>query len=324
MTIHNDFPLSEILWYEVGPKARYLLECTNKCDVLDAMAFLERNHITRFFLLGRGSNLIFSESYFDGVVIHLSRPQRMKPDIIQKENGIVDAFSGEDLDEVIQFAFANNLTGLEWAGGLPGTVGAAVRGNVGAFGKEIKDNFSSCEVLELEGTSFVTSKLTKDMLQFSYRNSLIKQKKNLLVLSTTFQLTDGDSDALRYAQIVYNDNITYRKAHHPLEYPTCGSIFKNITDKVQVEKIISVWPDISELVDSKWFGKVSMGYVIKRLGFSGYQVGQMQISEKHCNFIVNLGEAKAQEVLTIISEIKQKMSETFDFIPEVEVEIVNE
>jgi UDP-N-acetylmuramate dehydrogenase len=120
------------------------------------------------------------------------------------------------------------------------------------------------------------------------------------------------------------NNINYRKEHHPIEYPTCGSVFKNITDANQIQKILAIWPDIKESMDTKWHGKISMGYVVKRLGFSKYRVGNMQVSEKHANFIVNLGNAKASDVLTIIKEIQNKVQETFGFIPEVEVEIVSD
>jgi UDP-N-acetylmuramate dehydrogenase len=99
-------------------------------------------------------------------------------------------------------------------------------------------------------------------------------------------------------------------------------VFKNIKKTDDVAKVVDVWPDIRPLVKEKWHGKVSMGYIINRLGFSGYTIGSARVSEKHANFINNLGSATAEDVLTIIKRIQEMVSETFAIIPEVEVEIV--
>jgi UDP-N-acetylmuramate dehydrogenase len=100
-------------------------------------------------------------------------------------------------------------------------------------------------------------------------------------------------------------------------------VFKNIREKDQIAKILEVWPEIRDDVEKKWYGKVSMGYIIKRLGFSGKQIGGAQIAEKHCNYILNIGGAKAADVVGLIREIQEKVHETFGFTPEVEAEIVS-
>lgn len=320
MTVHRDFPLSNVLWYKVGGKAKHFIQAENKEDILQALDFVEKNPSPRLFICGLGSNLIFSDEYFDGTVIQISSSD--KKSFFLRGEGVVEVFAGESLDDLISFSFSNNLTGLEWAGGLPGTVGAGIRGNVGAFGGEIKDNVVSAEVVELHGNVFDVRLLKGDEFNFSYRNSIIKEKKNLIVLSAQFKLHPGNPISLLASREIYDKNITYRKTHHPLEYPTCGSVFKNIVDKKQVENILSVWPDIQETVDSRWHGKVSMGYIIKRLGFSEFKVGNMQVSPKHANFITNLGDAKATDATAIITTIQEKVSEIFGFSPEVEVEIV--
>ncbi len=127
---------------------------------------------------------------------------------------------------------------------------------------------------------------------------------------------------LRFVQ-PYNNNIEYRRIRHPLEYPNCGSVFKNIAIPEHVEKVLDVFPDLEEKIKRDWHGKVSMGYLIKRLDMSGYRVGNAMVSQKHCNFIVNLGGARSTDVLSIIKVIQEKFLETFDFVPEVEVEIVD-
>jgi UDP-N-acetylmuramate dehydrogenase len=323
MIIQKDFPLSQILWYKIGGKTKYLLEAENSEDIKKALDFIEKNNIQKVFICGLGSNLIFTDDYFDGAVIRIVQTKKTD-NSFQAKNEFATIFAGAVLDDVIQFSFNNNIIGLEWAGGLPGTIGAGVRGNVGAFGKEIKESLFSVEVLEIKNTGYSLRTIKKTDLHFSYRNSLIKENKNLIIVSTTFQLQPAAFEDVVKAKNTYMNNINYRKEHHPIEYPTCGSVFKNITDANQIQKILAIWPDIKESMDTKWHGKISMGYVVKRLGFSKYRVGNMQVSEKHANFIVNLGNAKASDVLTIIKEIQNKVQETFGFIPEVEVEIVSD
>lgn len=323
MQIRNDFDLSEVLWYKVGGKAKYFIEADSKEDILQALSFVEKMHPHKLFICGLGSNLIFSDEYFDGAVIQIRSNPQLARNIVKVNDGLVECFAGEELESLIQFSFQNNLIGLEWAGGLPGTVGAGVRGNVGAFGSEIKDNFAEAEIIEINGSSFNTYTKGADEFHFSYRNSLVKENKNMIVISAKFALQAADPGQVASAQSIYNQNITYRKIHHPIEYPNCGSVFKNIADKNQVDAVIAKWPDIKETVNLKWHGKVSMGYIIKRLGLLGYTVGKMQISSKHCNFIINLGGGKASDVRSIIKEIQNKVSAEFGFVPEVEVEIVS-
>ena len=181
----------------------------------------------------------------------------------------------------------------------------------------------SAEVLDLREEGFHFSRLTNEQLHFAYRESSIKQEKKLLVMSALFGMHAANDTEFDQAQEVAAKNILYRKEHHPIEYPTCGSVFKNIRDQKNVQKVLTIWPDTQEFITDRWHGKVSMGYIIKRLGFSGYRIGNMEVSTKHSNFIINLGEGKAADVLTIIGHIQEKVSETFGFMPEVEVEIVH-
>ena len=321
MHIQNDFPLSEVLWYKIGGIAKHLLEVKNAEDLKLALDFVKKNNEKKFLICGLGSNLIFSDDYFDGTVIRIASKKQQDKDF-QKNDQLVTAFSGAIFDDLIQYTFKNNLTGLEWAGGLPGTIGAGIRGNVGAFGKEIQDSLFSVKVLEKQGSGYAPRTLKKNDLNFSYRNSLIKENKKMIIISATFQLHTAYATDIAKAKNTYINNIAYRRDHHPIEYPTCGSVFKNISNPKQVEKIIITWPDIKEVVSAKWHGKVSMGYIINRLGFSGLQIGKMQVSKKHANFIVNLGDGKANEIIIIIKEIQDKMQLVFDFTPEVEVEMV--
>jgi UDP-N-acetylmuramate dehydrogenase len=319
MQVHKDFDLSQVLWFRIGGKARYFLQCTSRTDIFKALDFVEEHHPQRLFICGQGSNLIFTDDYFDGAVIQIGAGNKPQ---ISFSNNLATAFAGETLDTLMQLSFNNKLRGLEWAGGLPGTVGAAVRGNVGAFGGEIKDAFIQAEVLEFDEKNIDVLEMKNENFHFSYRHSIVKEHKNMIVTAAQFQLAFANTEELVKARSVYAANIDYRKVHHPLEYPNCGSVFKNIKKPEDVEKIITVWPEIRSLVKEKWYGKVSMGYIINRLGFSGYTIGKARVSEKHANFINNLGGATVSDVLTIIKRIQEMTEETFTFTPEVEVEIV--
>jgi UDP-N-acetylmuramate dehydrogenase len=200
--------------------------------------------------------------------------------------------------------------------------GSAVRGNVGAFGGEVKDVFVKAHCIRLqENGDYEELTLTKDEMDFAYRSSKVKTEK-LIVISAQFQLREGSPEELLQAHETYFANVTYRQDKHPLDYPNCGSVFKNISKKEEVDRILESWDDIKDLVDEKWHGKVSMGYIIDRLGLKGLQIGNAQISEKHQNFIVNKGGAKASDVKAIIAEVEEEMQESFGFTPEVEIEIV--
>ncbi len=298
-----------------------VLECKNNTDIAEALTFITANDIKKIFVCGQGSNLIFTDDYFDGAVIHISKDET-KSIIVIDENGNVDAFAGETLDSVIQFGFAHEMIGLEWAGGLPGTVGAAVRGNVGAYGGEIKDSLVSAAVLDYSGETPVMQTYSNEMLEFAYRESIVKIKKQMIVISAKFGLKKVSPAEVTVAKEIYQKNITLRKERHPLEYPNCGSVFKNIRDQAQIDKVLSLYPEFGPNVKNKWYGKVATASILDRLGFKGYRIGDAQVSSKHALFIVNLGHAKSKDVLEIIDTIQKKFEETFDFQLETEVEIV--
>ena len=321
MQVYNDVLLSTILWYQIGGVARTIIDVSSKEDLHEALQYIKDNNVTKVFVLGLGSNLLFSDEGYDGVIIRF-QSQDDGQGVRFLGDGVIESFAGEFLDSVIQAQFELGLTGLEWAGGLPGTVGAAVRGNVGAFGGEIKDSLIKAHCLKLhENGDYEEITLTRDEMDFSYRSSRVKTEK-LIVVSAQFQLREGSPEELLASHEKYFENVTYRQDKHPLDYPNCGSVFKNISKKEEVNRILESWGDIEELVRDKWHGKVSMGYVIDRLGLKGLREGNAQISEKHQNFIVNLGGAKADDVKRIITQVEEEMQESFGITPEVEIEIV--
>lgn len=321
MQVFKNFPLSKILYYKIGGKADFILKIQNKKDLLDAFEFIKKNKIKKVLSVGLGSNLLVSDKGFNGAILWFCK--RELSIIKLKDDNTIEAFASEDLDEVIKFAFDNNLIGLEWAGGLPSTVGGAVRGNAGAFGGEIGGNVDEVEIFEVRSDGeYVQKTLKAQELKFGYRDSLIKQEKNLIIASCLFKLTKASEDELRIAKAEYLSHIDYRNKNHPMEYPSCGSVFKNIIKKDLIEKVIKVWSDIKKISDEKWHGKIAVAHIIQRLGFSGFTIGGAKVSEKHANYIVNFNNAKFDDVVEIIEKIKEKFSKTFGFYPDLEVEIV--
>lgn len=316
MQILNDFSLSDIVYYRIGGTAKTVLKIQNKKDVEDAIVYLKKNP-SKILVIGLGSNILLPDSVFSGVVLWFCTAKRSS--IQLKKENLIEVFASATLDDVIQFSFRHGLIGLEWAGGLPSTVGGAVRGNIGAFGGEIKDSIESVEVIDLN--NFSAKRLTRDQLKFSYRGSKIKEDKNLLVISVNFLLQKATFQQILIAKKTYREHIKYRKIHHAVDYPSCGSVFKNIINPDQVRTVIEKWNDVESLSTTKWHGKIAMGYIIRRLGLSGYAYGGAQISEKHANYIVNKNNARYNDVIEIIKKIKNTFYNDFGFYPEEEVEI---
>ncbi|HUD44140.1 MAG TPA: UDP-N-acetylmuramate dehydrogenase [Patescibacteria group bacterium] len=319
MQVYKNVSLSQDTYYHIGGNVDVVLELSSLVDIEEALKYLQQNHIEKILPLGLGSNLLISDSGFRGAILRLLPGSE---NFLLKENKVT-AFAGATIDQLIQFCFSHNLAGLAWAGGLPSSVGGAIRGNAGAFGSEMKENVSSVNYIDLLKPELGIQTLNKEQCGFGYRDSFFKQHKNMLIVSGTFVFELGDEEEMLEQKRIYKENIAYRQSHHPMNLPSCGSVFKNITEKEKVEKIIAVWPDIKEKVETSWYGKVSMAYVIGRLGFSGFRVGDAQVSEKHNNYISNLSQAKASDVLAIIKVIKEKFITTFSFEPQLEVEVID-
>lgn len=318
MKVLENSRLSEITFYRIGGVADYILKVGSLTEIQEALRFCEQKKIIKISVIGLGSNVIFSDGRFDGAIIWMEGSGAS----FEVKGSRIKGFAGESMDSLIKESLAASLVGLEWAGGLPSTIGGAVRGNAGAFGSESKDTFFEAEVIDMEDPTYQIKTFSHKDAQFSYRNSYFKEHPNLIIISATFQLKEGSLEEVTEAEIVYNRNIDYRQKHHPMDYPSCGSVFKNIVKPDEVEKILSVWPDVRELSEAKWHHKVSMGYVINRLGFANKRVGGAVVSEKHANYISNIDNAKGSDVKELIQEIQEKFKQTFGFIPEPEVIII--
>jgi UDP-N-acetylmuramate dehydrogenase len=315
MRILEDFPLSDIVYYRIGGKAKKVFEVSSVDEVRDALKICHKEHITDLLVIGIGSNIVIPDEGFCGAVIKMIGAGES----FEISGKKIKAFAGETLDSLIKESLSSSLIGLEWAGGLPSSLGGAVRGNAGAFGHEAKDTFFELEAIDSTDPNLTVKVYSKPESNFSYRDSFFKNHPNLLIVSVTFELKEGSIEEVSKAEEVYKENIEYRDKHHPMEYPSCGSVFKNITEKEKVDKILAIWPDVQEISESKWHHKISMGYVINRLGFSGKKIGGAMVSHKHTNYIVNFDQAKATDVKGLITEIQNEFANTFGFVPEPEV-----
>ena len=304
--IQKDIPLSNHTTFRIGGPARFFFTAKTKDDLIRAIAAAQKNK-TRFFILGSGSNLLVSDRGYNGLVIKI---QNTKYKI---QNTKLFSEAGVNLGDLVKLSLEKGLTGLEWAAGIPGTIGGAIRGNAGAFGKSISDTIKKVEVLEIKisrirdfnhpnilknvGMISSLSKIfQKKDCKFGYRNSIFKQNKNLIILSAEIQLRKGDKKAI---QKKIKKHLDWRRKNQPLNFPSCGSVFKNPR-------------------------KFSAGELIEKCGLKGKKINKAQISEKHANFIVNLGPpaltssrrsqaggAKAKDVVKLIQLIKKKVKAKF-------------
>ncbi|WP_411813505.1 UDP-N-acetylmuramate dehydrogenase [Enterococcus gallinarum] len=242
---------------------------------------------TPWLVLGNASNLIVRDGGIRGVVIMLSEMNQIT---VEDTTLIVEA--GAKLIDTTYVALHESLTGFEFACGIPGSVGGAVFMNAGAYNGEIQDIFASCDVLLADGR-VVT--MMKEEMAFSYRHSTL-QDQHAIILSARFDLAQGDQDQIKKRM----DELTeLRQLKQPLEYPSCGSVFKRPVGHFT-------------------------GKLIQDAGLQGLKWGGAQISEKHAGFIVNVDHATATDYVELIAHIRQVIKERFDVQLETEVRIIGE
>jgi UDP-N-acetylmuramate dehydrogenase len=242
----------------------------------------------------------------------------LKPNIkfIKKINkNVIRVGSGVLVSDFLNFLIKNNLSGMEWAGGLPGTIGGAIRGKAGAFGGETKDNILRVKSLDL---NTLEEKIrNKKECTFNYRYSIFKNPEiNEIILWAEFQFKKGNKEKIIKA---IDEKIEYRKNRHPINYPNIGSIFKNVPVSNFDSKIIE---DFKEFIKSDPEPVIPAGILISKCGLAGKKIGNAMISPKHSNFIVNLGKAKASDILKLINLIEKKVYQKFKVRLEKEIILV--
>lgn len=313
LTISENIVLAPYTTFKIGGPARYFFETKSKKEILEAIKWAQKKKM-KYFILGGGSNVLFSDQGFDGLVIKIKN-LKFK---IQDSKIIVEA--GTNLAQLVQIATENSLTGLEWAAGIPGTIGGAIRGNAGAMGHSIGEVVKNIEVLLDNG---LIEQWDNKRCQFGYRNSLFRYNPKLVILSAEIQLKKGDRRIIQKKIKEYLD----KRKNQPSE-PSAGCVFKNVelanlreytTNFHEYDKkFVQIRGQLVPIRDDK----IAAGWLIEQCDLKGKQIGQAKISEKHANFIINLGGATAEEVIILISLIKQRVRNKFRIQLQEEIEII--
>ncbi len=279
-------PLCGHTTFKIGGNCTAMIE-VNSRESLRLLLDAARADRVRTFVLGKGSNVLFDDEGFEGVVLHISGEMS---EIRLLGETTVYAQAGCSLMKLCRFALENSLTGLEFAYGIPGTVGGAVFMNAGAYGGEIKDVIKYCSVVNVRGE---VEKLTAEQLGLSYRHSSI-QENGAIVCDAVFELRKGDRAEIESKM---NELMGKRKDKQPIEFPSAGSTFKRPTG---------------------FFA----GKLIDDCGLRGFKVGGAQVSEKHCGFVINADNATSADVKLLIRQVQKNVQEKTGQFLECEVRII--
>jgi UDP-N-acetylmuramate dehydrogenase len=285
LKIQKNVSLKNRTAFKIGGRARYFIGTKNEGDLISAVAFAKKKNLP-FLILAGGSNVLVSDKGFKGLVIKIGDAGRNIKD------AKITAGAGTNLGKLSGLAAKEGLMGFEWTAGIPGTLGGAIRGNAGAFGKSMSQNVQSVRVFDARSGKIKILK-NKDC-RFSYRNSVFKKNKNLVILSAILKLKKGNKKEIKNR---IGKCLNYRKKSQPLNFSSAGSIFQN--------------PE----------GRFA-GELIERCGLKGKRIGQARISKTHANFIVNLGRAKAKDVGRLIRLAKKRVKGKFGITLKEEIEII--
>jgi UDP-N-acetylmuramate dehydrogenase len=284
-------PMSQYTSFGVGGPVDFLIFPTDLEELKKTLQWCRRQKVS-YFLLGNGSNLLVRDGGIRGAAISLARGFKGMAELERGETeGLLQVGAGESLGRLLEFCREKGLTGMEWAVGIPGTVGGALFMNAGAFRSEMKDNLESLQVMDGDGNIIEKG---REELHFSYRS--LDLKKGWIILGGKFRLKIGNVQAIRSKM---DEFLKKRMAKQPLHLPSAGSVFKNPS-------------------------RMAAGQLIEEVGLKGTRLREAQISEKHANFIVNLGRAKARDILTLAEWAREKVYQEKGVKLEMEVQIIGE
>lgn len=271
--------------FKIGGPAELFVSPTTVEELAHAIRVCKCNQVP-YYIIGNGSNLLVPDEGIDGVVIEVYK----NLSAIEVSGTQITAQAGALLSRIAKEALAVGLQGFEFAHGIPGTLGGAVTMNAGAYGGEMKDVLVSAMVLDQDGELLT---FNKEELELGYRQSIIS-KKHYTVISATIELQVGNQEAI---QDVMRDLMGRRRDKQPLEYPSAGSTFKR--------------------PEGYFAGKLIMDS-----GLRGHQIGGAQVSEKHCGFVINTGNATCKDVLQLINYVQEEVKRQFGVTLETEVKII--
>ena len=281
--------------FRIGGAADYYVTPQAEKQIADVIAFLKKSDI-KYIVIGNGSNILVSDEGFRGVVVELgdgfSDYEFLQDSQDNSDEVLVKASAGMKLTRLGNQLAANGIAGFEFATGIPGCIGGAVRMNAGAYGGEMKDVLVEATVLDTEGN---VRTLKNEELELGYRHSIVKEK-NYIVLEAVIELKKGSADSIK---AVMDDLKEKRVSKQPLDRPSAGSTFKR--------------------PEGHFAGKLIMD-----AGLRGFQVGGAQVSEKHCGFVVNAGGATAEDVLNLVKAVHKKVQDEFGILLETEIKFLGE
>jgi UDP-N-acetylmuramate dehydrogenase len=275
--------LAPFTTFKIGGPAKYFFVAKNNKEIYSSVR-LARELDIGYFILGGGSNVLISDKGFDGLVL------KMQNNHISQHADRVTAESGVPLQKLVQFSVEKKLSGLEHLTGIPGTVGGAVAGNAGTNDVWIDKHIENVEFLNAQNS---IEAIPKSRCDFSYRSSRFKYDSVDIILSATWKLIPDSSAHIRAEVKKFASN----RSSQPASRPSAGSIFKNPPGG-------KAW----QLID--------------QAGLRGKQIGDAKVSEQHCNFIINTGHAKAEDVVILISLIKQQIRDTLGFQMQEEIKYI--
>ncbi len=304
--LHQHVSLRPYTTFQIGGPADYFYGASDTAQTIDVLQWAREQKLP-VLILGGGSNMLIPDDGFRGLVL---QPQFKALHVAGNE---VIAGSGALLSELIHQTLSHGLVGLEFLAGIPGTIGGAVVGNAGTYGVDIASVVTMLEYIDLD-TLRVEEKLVEE-ITFGYRDSSLKQQNSMLT-AVSFQLNSGDVST---SQKLIDERLAIRAAKHPHE-PSAGCIFKNIImSQTDLTKIESEGLDIEQF---QKYDKIPAGFLIEQCGLKGFHIGGAQVSPRHANYIVNTGKATAEDVIKLMSLIKQKVRDTYGIQLQEEVRLI--
>jgi len=307
--IAENIPLAPYTIYKIGGPARFFAEIKNLDELEKTLEFASQKQMP-FFILGAGSNILISDRGFAGLVVRITGGD-LKIDSLRL---VVDA--GVSMPRLAAETAKAGLTGFEWAIGIPGTVGGSVRGNAGCFGGEMKDAIETVAFFDDEAA---IQQYNNSACKFGYRDSIFKKHPQWVILRATLRLKKGNSEEIQNRI----KNITlHRSQKQDIGVKSCGCIFKNVPwDRKDIDKeaLLRDFPDLERFYKQQ---NIPASYLIDWSYLKGRRVGRVFVSPKHANYFVNEGGATAEEVIMLISLVKDAVKRKFGIILEEEIQYV--
>ncbi|MGK2848894.1 MAG: UDP-N-acetylmuramate dehydrogenase [Minisyncoccota bacterium] len=306
LRLQENIDLAPLTTFHIGGMARYFLTTKDPSVLSEAFEYAEMKNIP-IYVLGGGSNILFSDKGFLGLIV-----QWLDDAISVSENRMLCG-AGSSLTNVVQTALEHNLTGIERLAGIPGSFGGAIRGNAGAFGTEIGQYIMSVRVLNCH--TGMMREYTRQECHFGYRTSFFKQHPDSIILSAELRLASGEK--VVSAKMIH-DTIALRESKHPQDAFCAGSFFINpyITNKRLLREFAKDTGSPSK------DGKLPAGWLIDTVGLRGHSIGGAMISTHHPNYIVNTGVATAEDVIMLASLIKMRVRDELNVRLQEEIQYV--